>query len=84
MLINVNYLKWIIMNFVLELLIVISVPLMFIVVGVKLPEDVCLEIKNMLSALLLVLMDGSMMPNLVKEKYMLVCSLMLPLKPLDL
>jgi hypothetical protein len=68
------------MNFVLEFLIVIFVPLMFIVVGVKLLEDVCLEIKNMLSVLLLVLTDGSMMPNLVPEKFMLVCFLMLPLK----
>jgi len=68
------------MNFVLEFPIVIFVPLMFTVVGVKLLEDVCLEIKNMLSVLLLVLTDGSMMPNLVPEKFMLVCSLMLPQK----
>lgn len=77
---HVNSPKWITMNSVLEFLIVISVLLTSIVVGVKLPEDVCPEIKNMPFAPLLVLTDGSMMLNLVPEKFMLVCSLMLPLK----
>lgn len=62
----------------------ISVLLIFIAVGVKLLEDVCLEIKNTLYAPLLVLMDGFLMLNLVMEKLQLVCSPMLPQKPLDL
>lgn len=80
MLIIVNSLKWIIMNSVLEFLIVISVLLTSIVVGVKLPEDVCPEIKNIPFVPLLVSTDGSMMLNHVPVKFMLVCSLMLPLK----
>lgn len=81
--INVNYQKWITMNFVLKSLIVTSVLLMFTVVGVNLPEDVCLVTNNTPSALLLVLTDGSMMPNLVKVKSSPVCLPMLPPKPLD-
>lgn len=75
-----NSLKWITMNYVLELMIVIFVLQIFTVVGVNLPEDVCLETKNMLFALLLVLMDGFLMLSHVLVKFMLACSLMLPLK----
>jgi len=49
------------MNFVLELLIVISVLPMSTAVGVNPPWDVCLVTKNMLFVLHLVLMDGFMM-----------------------
>jgi len=83
MLMHVNYPKWITMNFVLEFLIAISVLQIFTVVGVKLLEDVCLEIKNILFVQQLVLTDGSMMLNHVPEKYMLVCFPTLLLKPPD-
>lgn len=45
----------------------ISVPLMFIVDGVKLPLDVCLVIKNIPFVPLIVLTDGSMKDNNVLE-----------------
>jgi len=82
--IPVIYQKWIIMNFVWLLKIVIFVLQMYIVVGVKLLEDVCLEINNMQFVPLLVSMDGSMMLKVVLEKYTLVCFLMLLPKLLDL
>jgi len=63
---------------------VISVLPIFIAVGVKLLEDVCLEIKNTPFVPLPVSMDGFLMPNLVMEKLPPECSLMLPLKPQDL
>lgn len=53
-------------------------------VGVKPPEDVCLETNPMPYALPLALTDGSMMPNLVLEKSTLVCSPTLLLKQPDL
>jgi hypothetical protein len=80
----VNYLKWIIMNFVWLLQIVIFVLQMYIVVGVKLLEDVYQVINNMPFVPPLVSMDGFMMLKVVLEKFMLVCSLMLPPKLLDL
>jgi len=70
------------MKCVWESKVVIFVPLMFIVDGVKLPKDVCPVIKNMLSVLLHVLMDGSMKDNLVLEKSMELLKT-LPLKLLD-
>lgn len=82
--INVNSQKWIIMNFVQLFRIVTFVLLMSIVDGANPQEDVCLETKNTLYVPLLVLMDGSMMLNLVLEKYTQVCFLTLPQKLLDL
>jgi len=83
MLITVNFPKWITTNSVWESKIVISVLLIFIAVGVRQLKDVCQETKNTLFVPLLVSTDGSLMPNLVMEKSMPVCSPMLPLKPLD-
>jgi len=78
---HVNFPKWIIMNFVLELLIVIFVLPMSIVVGANLLWDVCPVTKNMLFVLLPVSTDGFMMLNHVLEKFMPVCSPTLPPKP---
>jgi len=66
--INATYLKWTTMNFVWEFKIAISVPPIFTVVGARLLEDACPEIKNMLSVLLHALMDGFSTPNPVMVK----------------
>lgn len=68
-----------IMKCVWEFKVAIFVSPIFIADGAKLPTDAYLETKNIQSVLLIVLMDGSMKDNLVKEVF-LVPLKMSPLK----